>query len=323
MAPRLDAPRLVVWSGREWLEALLLDGVVLQRAANAAAVLDFAVVKEGALSFDEGAPVCLLVGDDVVFRGFVFGKQRQQPEVIRVRAYDQMRYLQNRDCCVMRNFTAGDMLRQAARANGLVLGDVVDTGYRLGTRSYDNRRYLDMLVEVLQETLVGSGRHYYVFDRAGKLCLQSCRDMQVDMLLDIAAVGGYDYATSIDDGFCSRVKVIYEDKRKAVRREFVAENRENMRKYGVLQKVSKSADAGEQTMELARQMLREAGMRGESLVLSEVPGDMRVRGGSMVGVRFDLGDVIRDEWMLVDRAEFRWKGGECLMEVACVRAENK
>lgn len=313
------ALQLIVWSGREWLETLLLDGVELQRAANAAAVLDCAVVKEGVLSFDEGAPVCLLADGTVVFRGFVFAKQRSQPEVIRVRAYDQMRYLQNRDHCVMRNFTAGDLLRQAARANGLVLGDVVDTGYRLGVRSYDNRRYLDMLAEVLQETLVGSSRHYYVLDEAGKLCLRSCWDMRVDLLLDIAAVGGYDYATSIDDGFCSRVKVIYEDKRRGERREFAAENGEDLRKYGVLQKVSKSADATVQTFARAQQMLREAGRRSDSLVLRDVPGDLRLRGGSMVGMRFDLGDVIRDEWMLVDRAEFRWKGGACLMDVSCVR----
>lgn len=319
----MAGPVLAVWNGKEWLEALLADGVVLHRAANAAAVLDCAVVKEGMLSFAEGAPICLLVDGAVVFRGYVFRKQRYQPEVISVRAYDQMRYLQNRDCCVMRDFTAGDMLRRAARANGLVLGDVADTGYRLRVRSYDNRRYLDMLAEVLQETLVGTGRHYYVLDDGGKLCLRSCRDMQVNMLLDIAAVGGYDYATSIDDGLASRVKVIYEDKRKGARREFIAENSEYLRRYGVLQLVSKSADATEQTMEKARQLLREAGYRQERLMLRDVPGDLRLCGGAMVGVRLDLGDVIRDEWMLVEDVRFGWRRGEFLMDMEVGRLSRE
>ncbi len=310
-----DKPVLAVWNGKKWLEALLLDDVVLSRVANAAAVLDCAVVKEGALSFDEGAAVCLLVGGEVVFRGRCFRKGRTQPEIISLRAYDQIRYLQNRDCCVMRDFTAGDLLRQAARANSLTVGEIADTGYKLGVRSYDNRRYLDMLAEVLQETLVGVGRHYYILDEGGRLCLKSSQDMRVNLLLDIASVGGYEYATSIDDGVASRVKVIYEDRRRGERREFVAENSEYLRKYGVLQQVSKNADASEQTLEKAKELLREAARRQEKLSFRDVPADLRLCGGSLVGVRFDLGDVVRDEWMLVDGVKFRWRGGNCLMDV--------
>lgn len=307
--------KILIWNGREWLQPAWLAGARLQRQANAAAVLDFCVVKNGELNFLEGAPVCLLAEGRPVFKGRVFAKRRSQPELIKVRAYDQLRFLQNRDCCAFRDFTPGDLLRRICGELGLALGEVADCGLRLAAMSFDNRRYLDMLAAVLQEVYRVKGRRYFVFDEAGRICLRSCWDMQVNILLTEACIGGFEYATSVDEGVYNRVKVIYEDKRKGERRQFVAEDGGRLADWGPLQLVSKSADAKEQTYARAQELLKRYRGRHESLQLLNVPGDLRVRGGSLVGVRLNLGEQLVDCWALVKRVEHRFVGGNVLMDL--------
>lgn len=307
---------LLIWNGREWLMPAWLAGARLQRAANAAAVLDFTVVKNGMLDFLEGAPVCLLADGQPVFKGRVFAKRRRQPELIAVRAYDQLRFLQNRDCCSFRDFTPADLLKRVGAEMGLELGRLADCGLRLPARSFDNRRYLDMLASVLQEVYLAKGRRYFVFDEAGLVCLQSCWDLRVNIMLTENCLGGWEYATSVDEGVCNRVKVIYEDKRKGQRRQFLAENAERIGDWGPLQLVSKSADAQEQTQAWARELLQQGCRRQESLLVRDVPGDLRVRGGGMVGVRLNLGERLVDCWALVKRAEHRFLGGNILMDLS-------
>ena len=158
---------LLINDGKNWLRPQVLSGLRLQRAANAAAVLDFVVVKNGMLNFLEGAPVRLRLDGQTVFVGRVFSKRRRQPELIQVRAYDQLRYLQNHDCCMLRDFTPGDLLRRICSENNMQLGKVADCGLRLGAHSFDNRRYLDMLAEVLAEVWQARGRRYFVYDDCG------------------------------------------------------------------------------------------------------------------------------------------------------------
>ncbi len=307
---------LLINDGKNWLRPQVLSGLRLQRAANAAAVLDFVVVKNGMLNFLEGAPVRLRLDGQTVFVGRVFSKRRRQPELIQVRAYDQLRYLQNRDCCMLRDFTPGDLLRRICSENNMQLGKVADCGLRLGAHSFDNRRYLDMLAEVLAEVWQARGRRYFVYDDCGVVCLQSCWDMRVNILLAADCIGGYEYATSIDEKTYNRVKVIYEDKRKGLRKEFVAEDGGKIADWGVLQLVSKNADAKQQTYSRARELLQLYRQRRESLLVLQAPGNIMVRGGSMVGVRLNLGEQLVDCWALVKRAEHLIEQGNCLMNLS-------
>ena len=307
---------LLINDGKNWLRPQVLSGLRLQRAANAAAVLDFVVVKNGMLNFLEGAPVRLRLDGQTVFVGRVFSKRRRQPELIQVRAYDQLRYLQNRDCCMLRDFTPGDLLRRICSENNMQLGKVADCGLRLGAHSFDNRRYLDMLAEVLAEVWQARGRRYFVYDDCGAVCLQSCWDMRVNILLAADCIGGYEYATSIDEKTYNRVKVIYEDKRKGLRKEFVAEDGGKIADWGVLQLVSKNADAKQQTYSRARELLQLYRQRRESLLVLQAPGNIMVRGGSMVGVRLNLGEQLVDCWALVKPAEHLIEQGNCLMNLS-------
>lgn len=307
--------QLIVKCGGQWLEPPLLDEPVLQRAINSAAVLTASVLKNGELSFNEGAAVRLLVDGEAIFCGRVFTKRRTRPEVIEIVAYDELRYLQNRDCCVFTGVTPAEMLKQIAALLELPLGDLARIDWRLGAKVYDNRRYIDMLTDALAAVLTAKSKHYILLAEHGKLCLRDCRDMQVNICLDLAAMQGYEYRTTIDAGYANRVKLIYEDKRRALRRQFVAEDREAIGSYGVLQYVHKSAAADAETPAQAKAQLLQLDHRQDELFITGALGDVRVRGGSLVGVRLDLGDQIVDCWALVKNARHYFKSGTCLMDL--------
>lgn len=298
-----------------WQEAALLDEPELYRAMNAAAVLRAAVVKCGGLSFDEGARVRLLVDGAEVFGGRVFTKRRERPEVIEIVAYDELRYLQNRDCCVFAGVQVGAMLKQIAGQLNLQVGDVADVGWRMKARAYDNRRYIDMLQDALDEVLAEKNLHYVVLAENGKLCLRACRALAQDICLELGSLGGYEYRTTIDENYANRVKLIYEDKRKALRSQYVAEDGEAVSRYGVLQYVHKSAAADEETLAQARAKLRQLNRRSDTLLVKQAPGDVAVRGGSLVWVRLNLGDRVVDSQALVKSARHSFKSGVCLMDL--------
>lgn len=298
-----------------WLEAALLDEPELYRAMNAAAVLKAAVVKCGELDFAEGAAVRLLVDGTELFGGRVFTKRRTRPEVIEVVAYDEMRFLQNRDCCVFAGVETGVMLKQIAAMLQLAVGDVAQTGWLLRARAYDNRRYIDMVQAALDEVLAEKNKHFVVLAENGKLCLRDCRAMQLDLCLELESFGVYEYRTTIDEGYANRVKLIYEDKRKAARRQFVAEDGAAIQQVGVLQYVHRSAAADEETAAEAKAKLRQMKQRQERLLVSGAPGDVAVRGGAVVWVRLDLGDRIVDSQALVRSAKHRFVSGVCVMDL--------
>ena len=61
------------------------------------------VLKDDVLDFSEGSAVRLKENGDEVFFGFVFKQQRAKEQIITVTAYDQLRYLKNKDTIVYEN----------------------------------------------------------------------------------------------------------------------------------------------------------------------------------------------------------------------------
>lgn len=76
--------------------------------------LTFKVVKDSTINFQEGAAVRLKLNNQPVFYGFVFTKKRSKDQIITVTAYDQLRFLKNKDTYVYENKTASQLLKMIA-----------------------------------------------------------------------------------------------------------------------------------------------------------------------------------------------------------------
>lgn len=100
--------------------------------------LTFKVLKDDVLDFSEGSAVRLKADGDEIFFGFVFKQQRAKEQIITVTAYDQLRYLKNKDTIVYENKTADQFLRMIAADYALNVGVLENTGYVIGSRVEEN-----------------------------------------------------------------------------------------------------------------------------------------------------------------------------------------
>ena len=105
---------------------------------NAPGKLSFKVLKDDVLDFSEGSAVRMKEGGDEIFFGFVFKQQRAKEQIITVTAYDQLRYLKNKDTIVYEDKTADQFLRMLAADYALNTGVLEGTGYVIGSRVEEN-----------------------------------------------------------------------------------------------------------------------------------------------------------------------------------------
>ena len=115
--------------------------------------LTFKVLKDPLISFQEGAQVRLTVDGKPVFFGFVFTKKRDREGIISVTAYDQLRYLKNKDTCVYEGKTASQLLQMLSDDFHLNVGTLEDTRFIISSRVEDNTTLLDMVENALDLTL--------------------------------------------------------------------------------------------------------------------------------------------------------------------------
>ena len=121
--------------------------------------LTFKVVKDGILNFTEGNAVRLKVNGKNVFYGFVFIKKRDKDGIISVTAYDQLRYLKNKDTYVYTNKTAGEFIQMVASDFNMQTGTIQNTGYKIASRVEDNVALFDMAQNALDLTLQNKKRN--------------------------------------------------------------------------------------------------------------------------------------------------------------------
>lgn len=269
--------------------------------------LTFSIIKDDLLDVQEGDSVLLLVDSTPVFYGFVFEKSRSggNPKVD-ITAYDQIRYLKNKDTFTY-SATADELVRMIASQYQLRVGTLEPTAYRL-SRVEDNETLLDIVEAALDETVQHTGALYVLYDACGSLMLKKAENLRLPLLIDASQAGAYTYKSSIDKRTYNTVKVV-----DGAGHTYVAKDAEKIRQWGTLQLTEnvQSANGGIK----AAALLRLYGDKMRTLTLQSVIGDTRVRAGCSVIVRLSLGDAELQNWMLVEQATHKFKGGMHLMDL--------
>ena len=276
--------------------------------------LTFNVVKDDDIAFSEGNQVMLKVDNVNVFFGFVFVKKRDKEQIIKVTAYDQLRYLKNKDTYVYTNKTANQFVSLIAKDFNLNIGTLENTGYRIPSRVEDNTSLFDMIQNALDLTLQNTGRMYVLYDDSGKLMLKSIANMRLNLLIDEETAENFDYTSSIDSDTYNRVKLIREDKDTGKRDVYVVQDSKNINAWGVLQHFDTLKD-GENGKAKANALLSLYNNKTRKLSIKNQLGDVRVRGGSIVVVKLNLGDVSLQNLMLVESCKHVFKNGEHFMDL--------
>lgn len=286
-------PRVLAGARLEWTRA------------GAPGTFTFEVLPGGE-SFYEGSRVHAMVGDVVVFYGYVFTKTRDMDGIIKVTAYDQLRYFKNKDYYIYENKSVSDLVRMLCRDYGLVSGEIEKSGVLIPYRVEDNNTLFDLMEYAIDYTEQISGETFVLYDDAGKLTLK--RAWECGVLIDASSVREFSYTSSVD-GSINRVKAISESG--SVREITLVQDVESIGRYGVLQTVLKQK---EKDLALARGTLRKHNKKKRRLRV-RTRGDIRVRAGCLVGVRLTLGDIVHDGLLSVASVSHVWDGHDHTMEL--------
>lgn len=156
-------------------------------------------------------------------------------QIISVTAYDQLRYLKNKDTIVYENKTAGELIQMIAKDYMMQTGTIEDTGFKIKSRVEENTSLFDMIQNALDMTLENQKYMYVMYDDFGKIALKGLDNMRLNLLIDEETGENFDYTSSIDSNTYNKVKLTYDNEKTGTREVYVAQDSENMNAWGVLQ----------------------------------------------------------------------------------------
>ena len=282
-------------------------------------ILTFKVVNDDILDLSEGSVVQLREDGVGIFFGFIFKQQRSRERIVTVTAYDQLRYLKNEDTIVYAGKTADQFLRMIAADYRMNVGALEATGFIIGSRVEEDISLFEMVQNALDLTLTNTGEMFVLYDDFGKLTLKRLSSMIVGqpgayLMIDEETGEDFEYTSSIDDDTYNRIKLTYDNEATGTREVYIAQDGTNINRWGILQYLD-TISKGENGQAKADALLRLYNKKTRSLKIKNAIGDSRVRGGSMVVVNLDLGDMELQNFMLVESCKHIYKEDEHWMDL--------
>lgn len=292
---------ITIQNGADIQMPVVKDGIKLTwERKGTPGKLTFTVYKSDGLNFQEGNPVKLLVDGMPIFSGFVFQKKRDKNRSIDVVAYDQLRYLKNKDTVIDEGLKASDLLKRLATDFRLQTGNIADTEYVLETIVEENQTLFDIIQKTLDETMMHTKQLFILYDDVGKLTLQNVNTMKLDILIDEETGENFNYETSIDSQTYNKINLAYPNKDTGTLERFVVQDGENINRWGVLQ-YFEQIQTTTGAVQKAEALLKLYDMKTRKLSIQKAFGDVRVRAGSAVAVSLHLGDMVANQYMMVDK----------------------
>jgi len=244
---------------------------------------------------EEGGSVTVRVKGTDVFKGYIFTRAYTDDEVLRITAYDGLRYLNAADSWVFQDMSFGDILGELCGDVGVSYSDNSGSSSTISPKVWVGASYWDILNHAIEEVLY----------RDNKLIVM--RSPNADVVADIAGQGdlnntdiivgdaqlltGYSFSSSIDNQTYTRIRVYCNSQNE--KSDLVAEAEGNVGDWGVLQKtiyLNSGEDSG-QADEIAQTALDTYNRKRRTLTL-EALGNSKVTAGS--GIQINISDLERE-----------------------------
>ena len=306
---------LLIQSGSKVYQPIVEEGIQwTTERYGSPSTLKFTVIKDEVIAFQEGDAVQMRVDGQDVFFGFVFSKKRNKDHHIEVTAYDQLRYLKNKDTYVYENKTASQVIQMIANDFKLNLGTIEPTTYVIPSRVEDNQSLFDIVQNALDLELHHTGEMYCLYDDFGELTLKNIASMKLDILIDASNAEDFDYESSIDKETYNQIKLTFGDEDSGEREIYMARDSSKIGEWGVLQYHEKLQE-GEDGKTKADALLNLYNKKTRSLKINEAFGDVRCRAGTMVVVQLYLGDITVSSYFLVEKASHTFNNNQHTMSL--------
>lgn len=307
--------RIRIGNGTETYEPVVEGSVTLETERKGApGKLTFNIIKDDIVSFAEGNKVMLQVDGADIFLGYVFSKKRDKDGIISVTAYDQLRYFKNKDIFEYENLRADEVIATLAGRFRLQSGEIENTKWKIEKKLEDNKTLFDIAQSALDETIQNTGKMHVLYDDFGKLILKNIESMQLDYWVLPSTAENFDYQTSIDGETYNKIRLAKDNKETGKREIYEVKSGESINQWGVLQLTDK-IDEKVNGRAKADALLKLYNQKTRNLSVKNALGDIRVRGGCSIPVSLNLGDLVANNYMVVEKVKHTLEGGTHFMDL--------
>lgn len=275
--------------------------------------MTFTTIKSPNMSFSEGDVVRFYYDNKPVFQGYVFTKKRDREGQIEVTCYDQIRYLKNKYTYVFEKKTATQIIKALCKDFGLKTGSMDNTAYVIPSIAEENKAALDIVLDVLEDTLLNTGNMYVLYDNFGELTLKNVSNMTSNTLIDKETAENFDYSSSIDDETYNSIVLYYKGDDEKIKL-YTASNASTIKQWGTLRYFEevKNPTIGQNK---ANSLLKLYNKKTRELKITGAFGSTEVRGGTLIPVKLNLGDIVTNNFMLVEKVTHKFDKDHYTMDL--------
>lgn len=264
--------------------------------------MTFTVLKDGVINFGMGTKAVLKINDDVEWSGYVMHKHRTKDVKIECTAYDNLRYLKVKLYQSFENVqSAAEPVKKILDMFELPIGEIDELKQATqGDVVFDGKEALEVIEELIGSHAALSLENLVFFDKAGKIYLKKLDNMRVtNQFFTAGEMEDWDYTTSIEDSYNSIMIDVLQSDGETHDRFVTVEDEGNINRWGLLRYVAQSNEEIEAIESKAKVLLELLNREVRTLKLTKVVGNPQIRGGSMIAVKLNLGDMLLYSWMVV------------------------
>lgn len=254
-----------------------------------AGTFEFGIEEDKAVFLRDGDIIEVLCDGKKTFRGKVFDRKKSKSKIWKIKAYDNMRYLQNKDTIVFDANRLSDRFNKICQLQGLPHKVLDQNSYNCADKVEDNESYFSMLESAMQEVRNNNNARFAIRDNFGTLELFNLNRGVTKLVLgDKSLLSDYDYQASIDGSY-NAVKVIKEDSKTKQRQVYTATNKGLIDRWGKLQMVEKVTDSDVNNAQLkqkANDLLKANAKEVRTLTLKAV-GVFPLQAGNSVTLKIE------------------------------------
>lgn len=267
---------------------------------GAPASMEISLLKTKDVEVQNGGIVSVKDHSNRIFYGYVFKNQVAESGVIKLTAYDQMRYLKNKETYVFKAKRADQIARAIAEDFGLKCGAFENTQHIIASLIQDGKTLLDIILTALDETLAVSHEMFVLWDDFGSLRISSPRKWLSNLVLgDGSLIGKYSYSEDIDSQTFNRIKLVKNNQVTGRRDAYVFQNSDTMRLWGTLQDY-RTVDEGLNPAQIEARGDKLLKLHNRPKRLFSISGisDLSVRAG--MGVTVDIRGLAKKGLYVID-----------------------
>lgn len=285
--------------------------------------ITFTVPKMANLNFHEGDRVELRVqrttggNYDPIFNGRIFTKSRTKDQLIKVTAYDQLRYFKNKYTFVFEGKRASEILTTILDKYKFVYdkAGIEQSSYAIASLTEDNQTLFDIVQDAMDETVMSTGDLYVLYcDNVGNVCFKNILSLQTNIVIDEDTGENFDYSSSIDENTYNEIYLYYDNKDTNKREEYIARDSDNITKWGTL-RYTESVQSTNNVNDRVKKMLELYNLKTRKLKVNSAFGHTSCRAGASVIVKLALGDINVSNRMVIEKATHKFKNGEYTMDL--------